>query len=153
MAPPYNDCMLSDRYWATDGDERESYLESLNEDELLDLGIELYQGAHYWNAHEAWEQVWLDAPQELRLFYQGLIQVTAAFVHVVRAEYPGSVRLLEAGIDKLSGYEPSQFGVDVAALRAASQAALSRLRELGEKRVREFDMAMVPVIERRQGSQ
>ncbi len=140
--------MLSDGYWESDGDEREAYLESLDADALLDLGIELYQAGHYWNAHEAWEQVWLDAPRALRHFYQGLIQVTAAFVHVTRAEYPGSVRLLEAGIDKLGAYEPATFGIDISALRLQSQAALSRLRELGDKRVRDFDMALVPLIRR-----
>jgi predicted metal-dependent hydrolase len=141
--------MLAEGYWAVEGDEREAYLEGLSPDELLDLGRELYGARHYWNAHEAWEQVWLDAPRELRAFYQGLIQVTAAFVHVTRGEYPGSVRLLEAGIDKLSGYESPTLGVDVSEVVEGSKRALARLVELGERRVREFDMGLAPRIRRR----
>jgi len=137
-----------ERYLETEGEEREAYLEGLSAEQLLDLGIELYESGHYWNAHEAWEQVWLDAPNELRLFYQGLIQVTAAFVHVAKGEYPGSVRLLEAGIEKLAAYEPEQLGVDVSGLMEESRGALRRLLELGERRVREFDMALVPSIRR-----
>ncbi|HLF76892.1 MAG TPA: DUF309 domain-containing protein [Dehalococcoidia bacterium] len=141
--------MLAEGYWAVEGDEREAYLESLSADELLELGIELYGAGHYWNAHEAWEQVWLDAPRELRAFYQGLIQVTAAFVHVTRGEYPGSVRLLEAGIDKLEAYESPTLGVDVGHVVQGSRQALARLRELGERRVGEFEMWLAPRIERK----
>jgi predicted metal-dependent hydrolase len=140
---------LSERYFDSQGEEREAYLESLTPDELLDLGIELYREGHYWNAHEAWEQVWLDAPNELRHFYQGLIQVTAAFVHVTRGEYPGSVPLLAAGIEKLEAYEPSREGVDVSRVVADARRALASLSELGERRIRDFDMALAPVIVRK----
>ena len=138
--------MLVDEYMALTEQAREEHLEGLDEVALLQLGIDLYHAAHYWHAHEAWEQVWLDAPQELRAFYQGLIQITAAFVHVSRGEYPGSVRLLEAGIDKLQGYESPTLGVDVAALLDGARAALARLVELGERRVRQFDLSLVPKV-------
>jgi predicted metal-dependent hydrolase len=140
--------MLAEVYWAVEGEEREAYLEGLTADELLDLGIELYDAGHYWNAHEAWEQVWLEAPRELRAFYQGLIQITAAFVHVTRREYPGSVRLLEQGIEKLETYESPTLGVDVIQVVEGSRGAVARLRQLGEKRVGEFEMALVPPIRR-----
>jgi predicted metal-dependent hydrolase len=139
---------LVEGYFAAEGGERDAFLEGLSTDELLDLGIELYRLGYYWNAHEAWEQAWLDAPSELRRFYQGLIQLTAAFVHVGRGEYPGSVSLLAAAIDKLEDYAPEQRGVDVASLIPAAQTALARLRALGERRVNEFDPALTPRIER-----
>jgi len=134
------------RYFEAHGEEREAYLESLTPEELLRLGIDLYNAGHYWNAHEAWEQVWLDAGQEVRAFYQGLIQVTAAFVHVGRNEYPGSVRLLEAGIEKLRRYPGSFLGVDVASLRDGAEAALAALLALGPKGVARFDRSSVPKI-------
>src|SRR3990172_4554127 len=99
--------MRLDEYLATGDEQRTAYLASLSPAGLLALGIELYNAGHFWHAHEAWEAAWLDAPNELRAFYQGLIQVTAAFVHVTRNEYPGSVRLLAAGIEKLEGYGPA----------------------------------------------
>ena len=143
--------MLLPEYVAAEDVTREAYLASLGEEELLRLGIDLYNAGEYWHAHEAWEQVWLDAPSEERLFYQGLIQVTAAFVHVVRDEYPGAVSLLEAGIAKLAPYPPSHHGVDLAGLRAGARLALDRLVDLGERRLREFDRATIPGI-RQSGS-
>jgi hypothetical protein len=134
------------RYFEAHGEEREEYLGGLSPEELLQLGVDLYNAGHYWNAHEAWEEVWLDSERPLRNFYQGLIQVTAAFVHVTRKEYPGSVRLLDAGIGKLEAYPASYMGLDLARLVAGAKAARRELEGLGEKRVAEFDRSLVPRI-------
>lgn len=139
--------MTIEGYFAVEGDERDAYLEAQTPEALLQLGIDLYNTGHYWNAHEAWEQVWLDSEREMRNFYQGLIQVTAAFVHVTRNEYPGAVRLLDAGIDKLERYPDTFMGVKLGALLEGARAARSRLVVLGEKRIADFDRTLIPHIE------
>ncbi len=135
-----------ERYFEAQGDEREAYLGSLSPEELLQLGVDLYNAGHFWNAHEAWEEVWLEAEHDRRTFYQGLIQVTAAFVHVTRNEYPGSVRLLDAGLDKLDRYPARFLGVELAPLRDGARECLATLVRLGEKRIAEFDRALIPRI-------
>jgi len=139
--------MTTEGYFAVDGNEREAYLEAQPPEALLQLGIDLYNAGHYWNAHEAWEQVWLDSERELRGFYQGLIQVTAAFVHVTRDEFPGSIRLLDAGIEKLERYPATFHGVRLAALVTGAKTARSQLWGLGENRIAEFDRSLIPRIE------
>jgi hypothetical protein len=139
--------MTTDGYFAAHGEERDVYLEAQTPEALLQLGIDLYNAGHYWNAHEAWEQVWLDSERELRGFYQGLIQVTAAFVHVTRNEFPGAIRLLDAGIEKLQRYPASYLGVRLESLLIDAKAARSQLWSLGEKRIAEFDRALIPRIE------
>jgi uncharacterized protein len=139
--------MTVERYFEVHGEAREEYLGSLNPEHLLQLGIDLYNAGHYWNAHEAWEEVWLESVRDLRAFYQGLIQVTAAFVHVTRNEYPGSVKLLEAGIEKLEKYPAVFLGVRLSALIEGAQKAHDRLIELGERNLTEFDRSSIPRIE------
>jgi predicted metal-dependent hydrolase len=140
--------MTIEAYFAADrGEQRDAYLESLGPEALLRLGIDLYNAGHYWNAHEAWEQVWLDAERGERAFYQGLIQITAAFVHVTRNEYPGAVRLLDAGIEKLEKYPPVYHGVHLSPLLQGARACRSRLQHLGEKRIADFDRGQIPRIE------
>ena len=116
-------------------------------EELLRAGIELYNGGSYFEAHEAWEEVWLDAENSDREFYQGLIQITAAFVHVTRNEYPGSVRLLDAGISKLARYGVRKEGIELAAFVDGARKARESLLGLGEKRLWEFDRGLIPRIE------
>jgi predicted metal-dependent hydrolase len=140
--------MTIDGYFAVEGDAREEYLGSLSAEALLQLGIDLYNAGHYWNAHEAWEEVWLEADRADRNFYQGLIQVAAAFVHVTRNRYPGAVKLLGDGIAKLERYPGGFMGVDIAGLLAGARAARERLLELGEARVSEFDRGLIPRLYR-----
>ena len=142
----YNWCVTVERYFEAQDEEREEYLGSLSAEELLQLGIELYNAGHYWNAHEAWEEVWLDAEHGLRAFYQGLIQITAAFVHVTRNEYPGSIRLLQSGIAKLEGYPPSFMGIELKPLVEGARRARTQLMLLGERRMAKFDRSLIPPI-------
>ena len=135
------------RYFEAQGDDREAYLGSLTPEALLQLGIDLYNAGHYWNAHEAWEEVWLDSERDLRGFYQGLIQITAAFVHVTRNEYPGSVRLLDSGLEKLERYPATYQSVRLGPFLAGVRTTLAQLLALGEKRIADFDRALIPQLE------
>jgi predicted metal-dependent hydrolase len=143
--------MTIERYFEAEGEAREEYLGSLSPEELLQLGIDLYNAGHYWNAHEAWEEVWLESERGMRGFYQGLIQVSAAFVHVTRNRYPGGVKLLGEGVEKLEKYPASFMSVELGPFVDGARAARARLIELGEARISEFDRALIPRIERTAG--
>jgi uncharacterized protein len=72
-------------------------------DDAFDRGARLFDAGEFFEAHEAWEQHWkvvTDATE--RRFFQGLIQVAAAFhkLLVMRATAPAQ-RLLARGIQKL----------------------------------------------------
>ena len=64
------------------------------------LALRLHNEGEFYEAHEAWEQIWIDElDDEWRLFVQGLIQVTSAFHKLfVQREPRGAARLLERGL-------------------------------------------------------
>jgi hypothetical protein len=81
-------------------------------------GLHLYNTGEYFAAHEAWETLWLAAPQPERPFLQGIIQVTAAFEHLKRNDNQfGATRLLSAALRRLEPYPPHFGGVDLDLLR------------------------------------
>jgi hypothetical protein len=80
-------------------------------------GLRLYNAADFFAAHEAWESVWLTAPQPEKLFLQGLIQVTVALHHFSRDNRLGTTRLLHAALRKLEPYPPDFAAIDVGLLR------------------------------------
>ena len=43
-------------------------------------GIDLYNFAYWWEAHEAWEGLWNKTEDDCRLFLQGLIQISASLI-------------------------------------------------------------------------
>lgn len=70
-----------------------------NEDYLY--GVDLYNFAYWWEAHESWEGLWHHAEDDYRLFLQGLIQISAALIkHHMRMPRPART-LSTAGSNKL----------------------------------------------------
>ena len=80
-------------------------------------GLRLYNAADFFHAHEAWESVWLHAPQPEKLFLQALIQVTVAHHHLQRHNAVGATRLLTAALRKLEPYPPDFGHIAVPLLR------------------------------------
>lgn len=109
----------------------------LSRDELAGRLDELYRAldefndGYYFESHETLEDLWLVTPLPERTLFQGIIQVAAAYVHLVRGETPGAIKLLGAAIAKLRPFEPEHLGVDIAAMAAAAAAARARLAEDG----------------------
>src|SRR6188472_3353220 len=84
----------------------------------------------WFDAHEALEDEWRDAPEAERDFLQGLVHVTVAWHHAARGNRPGAERQLEKAARRLGPYAPSHRGVDVAIV-LADVAVASELVERG----------------------
>src|SRR5258707_15213698 len=69
-----------------------------SESELFAHGVALFNTRYFFEAHEAWEEIWLHTPPPEKTFLQGLIQVTAAFHHQSRENLRGTASLLRAGL-------------------------------------------------------
>ncbi len=109
-------------------------------------GIQQYNGGYFFESHETWEELWLQCPWPVRNFLQGIIQMAAAFVHLVRHEYPGTIGLLGAALEKLEGFPADYNGVDVARLVAEARRAHEELAALGPDRFKEWDQGRIPQI-------
>ncbi len=80
-------------------------------------GLERYHAGEFFAAHEAWESVWLEAPEPEKMFLQGLIQVTAAYHHFQRNNLLGTTLLLQAALGRLERYQSCFGGISVTLLR------------------------------------
>lgn len=114
----------------------------------LDKAIDEFNDGYWFESHETLEDLWMVTPLPERTFMQGIIQAAAAFVHLARREYPGILKLLDLSIDKLRGFVPEQFGIDVARLVADLEAARDEFAALGEERFLEWDYSRAPQIHR-----
>jgi predicted metal-dependent hydrolase len=67
------------------------------------LGIDLYNFAYWWEAHEQWEALWRLQGRSTATssFLQGLIQVSASLLKWHGGNRPGFDRLAAKGCDKL----------------------------------------------------
>ena len=90
-----------------------------NEDYLF--GIDLYNYHYYWEAHEAWEGLWIAAVRNSseHRFLQGLIKCGAALLKIRMANYQiqdliGARNLSKSGMSLLSQVGQDEFmGLDI----------------------------------------
>src|SRR3990172_5087778 len=91
----------------------------------VDRGIALFNAGSYFEAHEAWEGLWLatNSPEE-KQFLQGLIMAAGSFLHYIRRECAGGYALLEKsiplirrGIDAYPDLRISEFAQALQVLR------------------------------------
>jgi hypothetical protein len=88
-------------------------------------GLDHFNAAEFWDAHESWETIWLEAESDVHRFLQGLIQLAAAYHHVKRGTYPGGLRLFDAALEKLSDFPKRWCGID----RTSVEETAGRHRE------------------------
>ena len=93
----------------------------------LEQGLVLMRAERWFDAHEALEDEWRDAPAAERDFLQGLVHVTVAWHHASRGNAPGASRQLAKATRRLGRYSPRHRGVDVAAVLGQVEAAAARV--------------------------
>jgi predicted metal-dependent hydrolase len=83
-------------------------------------GLDLFNRAHFFDAHEVLEDVWRALPRDrpLRQHLQGLVQLAVAFHHESKGNHVGARSVLERAIRNLNGADSSFPDLDLDRLRA-----------------------------------
>jgi hypothetical protein len=102
-------------------------MDSHKGDHVYQKGIDAFNTGHFYEAHEHWEEVWLETPNPDKMFLQGLIQVAAAFHHHSRANRLGTRNLLQAGLQKLDCFPGIHGGLEIEELRQAVRGWLAAI--------------------------
>ncbi len=82
-------------------------------DPLYLRGIEYFNRCEFFEAHEAWEELWADYQGPDRTFYQGLIQAAVCLHHFGNGNYRGARKLYYSSRKYLEAYLPTHQGLDV----------------------------------------
>ena len=111
----------------------------------LRQGVEEFNRAYFFEAHETLEDLWRGTSGPLRLFYQGLIQLAVALYHLSNGNRRGALNLLSKALDKLAAYQPVCQSIDVDALCRDACSWLDRVRQAGQGELR-VDPEQLPRI-------
>ena len=104
-------------------------MDSHDKNRLFHKGLEAFNSGHFYEAHEHWEEVWLETLDPEKMFLQGLIQVAAAFHHYSRANRQGAQNLLRAGLTKVERFPQVHGGLALEPLRVAVRRWLAALQD------------------------
>ena len=83
-------------------------------------GLDLFNRAHFFDAHEVLEDVWRALPRDrpLRRHLQGMVQLAVAFHHVAKGNHLGARSVLARALRNLNGAENSCPDLDLVRLRS-----------------------------------
>lgn len=76
-------------------------------------GAALFNRGEFFDAHEVWEELWMDCPAGERRFVQALIQAAVAVYHFSRGNHTGATRLFHSGRKYMQPFRPIHQGLDV----------------------------------------
>jgi predicted metal-dependent hydrolase len=111
----------------------------------LRQGVEEFNRAHFFEAHETLEDLWRETSGPLRPFYQGLIQLAVALYHLLNGNRRGALNLLSKGLDKLAAFQPTCQNIDVETLCCEARSWLDRVRQASDGELT-VDPAQLPRI-------
>ena len=102
----------------------------------LDDGINFFNSARYFQAHEAWEDLWREERGGLRTFYQGLVQAAVGMHHLTHRNLAGARAQLSKSLSKLDRYPPTVADLDVETFRRDLRKVLDQLAVGGTTDIR-----------------
>ena len=86
------------------------------EDILFNKGIEAFNKREFYDAHEYWEELWLDCKLNDAQFIQGLIQLSVSYFHFFNQNLNGARSMLKKCLIKFDPIEVAR-GIDVIELK------------------------------------
>jgi predicted metal-dependent hydrolase len=120
----------------------------MNLRDSLERGAALFNTGKFWEAHEAWEEAWLELENEEKLFLQGLIQVAAGYHKATVQNQPrGCVSLLTTALEKLEPLPPDFLGVETRAFLPAVRETLSEAKRWLVGELPGLDRRLLPNIQ------
>ena len=87
------------------------------EDELFHNGIEAFNNRQFYDAHEYWEELWLDYKLNDSDFIQGLIQLAVSYFHLFNQNLKGARSMIKKCMKKIDPFQTSR-GIDVIELKS-----------------------------------
>jgi uncharacterized protein len=110
-------------------------------------GWQLFNQREFWEAHEVWERVWKRREEESRIFFQGIIQLAAAYhLLIAKKRYGGTVRNFKKAEEKLMLFPSFFLRVDVSLLLSAIQEARTEIQNIGELQLERFNTDLIPTM-------
>ena len=87
------------------------------EEVLFNKGIKAFNNRQFYDAHEYWEELWLDYKLNDSDFIQGLIQLAVSYFHLFNQNLKGARSMIKKCMKKIDPFQTSR-GIDVIELKS-----------------------------------
>lgn len=114
-------------------------------DELCE-GINLFNNQDYFSAHDFFENMWNEASEDKKLFYQGLVQISVGCFHSVSGNLNGAESQFRKAENKLKNFNPFFLNVNVKKLLEDILLFMNQIEAFRTKNILKLDLNLLPKI-------
>jgi hypothetical protein len=111
-------------------------------------GIALFNRHDFFEAHEVWEDLWMDTPSPDKVFYQGLIQAAVGLCHYANGNLRGAAKLYASSRAYMERYGSPFLGMDTVRFWQDMQRCFAPVLATADpdRHAIELDTSVIPVI-------
>lgn len=116
------------------------------------IGLELFNAGEFFEAHEALETAWRDEAGPVRELYRGILQIAVAYVHILRGNYEGAVKVFVRSRTWLDPFPDSCRGIDLRRFRQDYRRVETLLLAAGPLGLEQLDRSLMKPIHYQNGA-
>ncbi len=106
-------------------------------DPEFEKAIALFNNGNYYACHDVLEEIWHNAWQSDRAFYQGILQIAVGLYHLKSLNWHGATILLGEGTSRLPAYLSDYQSINVESLLEESLLILRTVQLNGKEGLNE----------------
>ena len=93
----------------------------------LEEAIDLFNNQKWYEAHDAFEDIWNDLVGDERQIVQGILQVSVSQFHLSKGNLNGTMILLGEGLGRIKNRVSEDLGIDLLLLCSDLESLLNKL--------------------------
>jgi len=109
-------------------------------------GIQLFNEGSYFEAHDHFEDMWMEAEKSEKDFYQGLVQVSVGSYHLICGNHSGALSQYRKGIVKLEKYKNVEENINLEQFLVEIKPFIEKIIMFNSKKISNIEVANIPII-------
>ena len=114
-----------------------SEIEAKNFEDALSSALNLFNNQKWYEAHDAFEDIWNTLDGDERQIIQGILQVSVSQFHLSRGNLNGAIILLGEGLGRIKTRTNIDLGIDLETFCKCLEHLLKKLHY--EEKINEHD--------------
>jgi len=112
----------------------------------IEEGVKLFNENEYFQAHDFFEELWLDSTGTEKIFLQALIQYSVAHFHLISGNVKGAKSLLNKCENKLAELPPEYCFVNLKELKRQIKILFNKIEGDFNKNIYDIRENKIPLI-------
>lgn len=114
----------------------------------LIIGVDLFNDGAYFEAHDHFEDLWMEAKHQDKDFYQGLVQVSVGSYHLICGKFNGALSQYQKGVRKLNKYRFSEKNINLDKFLTEINPFIEKIIMYNSKKISNIEVTKIPNIEK-----